>query len=176
MTGKRLKNRESPVDRVGFGASGSPARVPNPRNRARGQPCRRCRELLSDRYHREPPASSDSRPKPREAPSGRRSAGTLEHPLDQGRLDDRTRGGIGAVASVTITVSDMDRALDFYEDVLTFEKVSEVEVTGEAYKRLIGVFVLRMRVARMRLGDEFIELMEVMTPKRAAAPGRLAEQ
>jgi hypothetical protein len=49
--------------------------------------------------------------------------------------------------------------------VLTFEKVSEVEVTGEAYERLTGVFGLRMRVARMRLGDEFIELMEVMTPK-----------
>ena len=40
---------------------------------------------------------------------------------------------IDAVDSVTITVSDMDRALDFYEDVLTFEKVSDVEVAGDAY-------------------------------------------
>jgi catechol 2,3-dioxygenase-like lactoylglutathione lyase family enzyme len=79
-------------------------------------------------------------------------------------------GPIRAVDSVTITVSDMDRALDFYEDVLTFEKVSEVEVTGEAYERLTGVFGLRMRVARMRLGDEFIELMEVMTPKGRPLP------
>lgn len=77
---------------------------------------------------------------------------------------------IRAVDSVTITVSDVDRALDFYEDVLTFEKVSEVEVTGEAYERLTGVFGLRMRVARMRLGDEFIELMEVMTPKGRPLP------
>jgi catechol 2,3-dioxygenase-like lactoylglutathione lyase family enzyme len=77
---------------------------------------------------------------------------------------------IDAVGSVTITVSDMDRALDFYEDVLTFEKVSDVEVTGEAYEQLMGVFGLRMRIARMRLGDEHIELMEVLTPKGRPIP------
>jgi catechol 2,3-dioxygenase-like lactoylglutathione lyase family enzyme len=77
---------------------------------------------------------------------------------------------IDAVDSVTITVGDMDRALDFYEDVLTFEKVSDVEVTGEAYERLVGVFGLRMRVARLRLGDEHVELMEVMTPKGRPIP------
>jgi len=77
---------------------------------------------------------------------------------------------IDAVDSFTITVSDMDRALDFYEEVLTFEKVSDVEVTGEPYERLMGVFGLRMRVARMRLGDEQIELMEVLTPKGRPIP------
>jgi catechol 2,3-dioxygenase-like lactoylglutathione lyase family enzyme len=79
-------------------------------------------------------------------------------------------GLVDAVDSVTITVSDMDRALDFYEDVLTFEKVSDVEVTGEAYEQLMGVFGLRMRVARMRLGDQHIELMEVLTPKGRPIP------
>lgn len=79
-------------------------------------------------------------------------------------------GLIEAVDSITITVSDMDRALDFYEGVLTFEKVSDLEVTGEAYERLTGLFGLRMRVARLRLGDEHIELMEVMTPKGRPIP------
>jgi catechol 2,3-dioxygenase-like lactoylglutathione lyase family enzyme len=64
----------------------------------------------------------------------------------------------------------MDRALDFYKDVLTFEKVSDVEVTGEAYEQLMGVFGLRMRVARMRLGEERIELMEALTPKGRPIP------
>ena len=77
---------------------------------------------------------------------------------------------VRAVDSVTITVSDMDRALDFYTAVLTFEPVSDVEVTGEAYERLMGVFGLRMRVVRMRLGDEFIELTEVMTPRGRPIP------
>jgi catechol 2,3-dioxygenase-like lactoylglutathione lyase family enzyme len=75
-----------------------------------------------------------------------------------------------AVDSVSITVSDMDRSLAFYEDVLTFEKVSEVEVEGEAYEHLMGVFGLRMRVARLRLGDEEIELIEVMTPRGRPIP------
>jgi catechol 2,3-dioxygenase-like lactoylglutathione lyase family enzyme len=79
-------------------------------------------------------------------------------------------GPVEAVDSVSITVSDMDRSLAFYEDVLTFEKVSEVEVEGEAYERLMGVFGLRMRVARLRLGEEFIELIEVMTPQGRPIP------
>jgi len=39
-------------------------------------------------------------------------------------------GVVQEVDSVTITVSDIDRALAFYEDVLSFEKVSDVEVAG----------------------------------------------
>jgi catechol 2,3-dioxygenase-like lactoylglutathione lyase family enzyme len=75
-----------------------------------------------------------------------------------------------AVDSVSITVSDLDRSLAFYEDVLGFEKISEVEVEGDAYEHLMGVFGLRMRVARLRLGDEFIELVEVMTPRGRPIP------
>jgi catechol 2,3-dioxygenase-like lactoylglutathione lyase family enzyme len=82
----------------------------------------------------------------------------------------RADGPVEAVASVSITVSDMDRSLAFYEDVLTFEKVSEVEVEGDAYERLMGVFGLRMRVARLRLGSEFIELIEVLTPQGRPIP------
>lgn len=74
------------------------------------------------------------------------------------------------VDSITITVADMDRSLAFYEDVLTFEKVSDVEVTGEAYEHLMGTFGLRMRIARMRLGDEFIELMQVIAPEGRPIP------
>ena len=61
----------------------------------------------------------------------------------------------------------MDRAVDFYSRVLTFEKVSDTEVAGENFEHLEGVFGLRMRVVRMRLGDEFIELTEYLAPKAA---------
>jgi hypothetical protein len=64
------------------------------------------------------------------------------------------------VGAIGMTVSDMDTSVDFYSRVLSFEKVSDVEVTGEEYERLQGVFGVRMRVVRMRLGDEFIELTE----------------
>lgn len=74
------------------------------------------------------------------------------------------------VGPIGMTVSDMDASVDFYSRVLSFEKVSDVEVTGEEYERLQGVFGLRMRVVRMKLGDEFIELTEYLTPKGRPAP------
>src|SRR3989442_306781 len=39
-----------------------------------------------------------------------------------------------------MTVSDMDRAVNFYSTVLLFEKVSDVEVAGDEFERLQGVF------------------------------------
>ena len=41
---------------------------------------------------------------------------------------------IDGVDAIGITVSDMDRAVDFYSKVLTFEKVSDTEVAGENYR------------------------------------------
>src|SRR5437899_1606412 len=72
---------------------------------------------------------------------------------------------VDGVDAIGITVSNMDRAMDFYSKVLTFEKVSDTEVAGETYEHLQGVFGLRMRVVRMRLGDEYIELAEYLAPK-----------
>jgi catechol 2,3-dioxygenase-like lactoylglutathione lyase family enzyme len=74
------------------------------------------------------------------------------------------------VGAIGMTVSDMDASIEFYSKVLSFEKVSDVELTGEDYERLEGVFGLRMRVVRMRLGDEFIELTEYLAPKGRPVP------
>ena len=82
------------------------------------------------------------------------------------------QGIVSAVDSVGMTVADMDRAVEFYSKVLTFEKVSDVEVAGTEYEHLEGVFGLRMRVVRMRLGDESIELSEYLAPRgRPIPPG-----
>src|SRR5262245_36726244 len=77
---------------------------------------------------------------------------------------------VTAVDSIGLTVSDLDRSVEFYSNVLSFEKVSETEVEGPDYEHLQGVFGLRMRIARMRLGDEFIELTEFLAPKGRPAP------
>lgn len=78
---------------------------------------------------------------------------------------------IGAVAAVGMTVSDLDRAVDFYSRILGFAKLSEVELAGEPWEQLEGVFGLRMRVATMRLGDESLVLTEYLTPRgRPMAP------
>jgi catechol 2,3-dioxygenase-like lactoylglutathione lyase family enzyme len=72
---------------------------------------------------------------------------------------------VTGVDAVEITVSDMDRSVDFYSKVLTFEKVSDIELAGDAYEHLEGVFGLRLRVVRMKLGDESIELTEFLAPR-----------
>ncbi|NUO82298.1 VOC family protein [candidate division KSB1 bacterium] len=77
---------------------------------------------------------------------------------------------VSAVEAIGMTVSDMDRALDFYTKVLTFEKVSDVEVFGEEYEHLQGVFGVRMRVVRLRLGEESIELTDYLAPEGRPIP------
>jgi catechol 2,3-dioxygenase-like lactoylglutathione lyase family enzyme len=77
---------------------------------------------------------------------------------------------VKTVEAVGITVSDLDRSLEFFSKVLSFETVSEVEVWGTEHERLQGVFGLRMRVARMRLGGEFVELTEYLAPKGRPVP------
>ncbi len=77
---------------------------------------------------------------------------------------------VDGVDAVGITVSDMDRAVAFYSAVLTFEKVSDTEVAGDRYEHLEGVFGLRMRVVRMKLGDESIELTEYLAPRGRPIP------
>jgi catechol 2,3-dioxygenase-like lactoylglutathione lyase family enzyme len=79
-------------------------------------------------------------------------------------------GQVTAVDSVGITVGDMDRAVDFYSRVLTFERESDREVAGDEYERLFGVFGARLRVVRMRLGDERIELMQFLAPRGRPDP------
>jgi catechol 2,3-dioxygenase-like lactoylglutathione lyase family enzyme len=80
------------------------------------------------------------------------------------------QGLVRAVGAVGMTVGDMDRSIAFYSRVLDFEKVSDVEVTGPDWERLQNIFGLRMRVVRMRLGDETLELTEYLTPRGRPVP------
>lgn len=67
------------------------------------------------------------------------------------------------IESVGFTVSDTDKAIDFYTRVLPFEVVSDKEIWGEDFERLSGVFGARVRVVRLKLGNEFLELTEYLT-------------
>jgi catechol 2,3-dioxygenase-like lactoylglutathione lyase family enzyme len=77
---------------------------------------------------------------------------------------------VTSVDSIGMTVEDMDRAVDFYTRVLTFDKVSDVEVAGREVELLQGIFGARLRVVRLRLGDEWIELTEYLAPKGRPLP------
>jgi catechol 2,3-dioxygenase-like lactoylglutathione lyase family enzyme len=69
-----------------------------------------------------------------------------------------------------MTVGDMDRAVTFYSQVLTFEKISDTEVYGDEIEQLFGVFGARVRLVRMRLGNESIELAQFLAPRGRPIP------
>jgi catechol 2,3-dioxygenase-like lactoylglutathione lyase family enzyme len=77
---------------------------------------------------------------------------------------------VSAVDSVSLTVSDMDKAVDFYTQVLTFQKIADREVAGEDYEHVLGVFGLRLRAVRLRLGSEYIELVQFLAPRGRPFP------
>ena len=77
---------------------------------------------------------------------------------------------VQAVAMVGLTVSDMERSIGFYTGVLDFEKVSDDELVGEPYEQLHGVFGARLRVVRLRLGEEYLQLTEFLAPRGRPAP------
>lgn len=67
------------------------------------------------------------------------------------------------VDAVGITVDNMTDAVHFYTRVLPFQVVSEVEVAGGEYEMLKGVFGIRYRKVRLKLGTEEIELTDYLT-------------
>jgi catechol 2,3-dioxygenase-like lactoylglutathione lyase family enzyme len=71
---------------------------------------------------------------------------------------------------VGLTVSDMGRSVDFYTRVLGFTKVSDAEVTGSQYDRLAGVIGARLRVVRLRLGEELLQLTQYLAPEGRPFP------
>ena len=77
---------------------------------------------------------------------------------------------IDDVATVGMTVSNMDRAVAFYTGVLPFQRVSDVEIAGDSFERLQGVFGARARIVRLRLGSELVELTEYLAPRGRPIP------
>jgi len=73
-----------------------------------------------------------------------------------------------AVTSIGLTVSDIDRAVQCYREVLSFERVSELQADVATQAKLTGIPEARARVIRMKLGDEVLELTQYKAP-----PGRL---
>jgi catechol 2,3-dioxygenase-like lactoylglutathione lyase family enzyme len=70
---------------------------------------------------------------------------------------------VRGVESVAISVSSADRALDFYTQVLRFQKVTDAEVAG-------GAPEARARVVRLRLGEEALDLIEFRSPRGRPVP------
>ncbi len=83
---------------------------------------------------------------------------------------ERGAVGVRALVSVGLTVSDLERSIAFYTRVLGFDKVSQAERSGAAFDRLVGLRGARALVARLHLGDEYLELTQYLAPRGRPAP------
>ncbi|MEO8138353.1 MAG: VOC family protein [Gemmatimonadota bacterium] len=75
-----------------------------------------------------------------------------------------------AVPRIGLTVSDMERSLAFYTGTLPFTVEADTEVAGRSWEQLTGVFGVRLRIVRLRLGDERLELTEYLAASTSGRP------
>jgi len=75
-----------------------------------------------------------------------------------------------ALETVAIPVSDLDRSVAFYTGILDFTEDATAELSGAEYEKAFGVFGVRARVARLKLGDESIELTQFLAPEGRPYP------
>ena len=96
------------------------------------------------------------------------SSGLLGAWTRHARADDAPAAlGVGCIG---LTVSDADRASEFYMRVLDFRRELGTEVAGESWEKLQGVFGLRARTVRVRLGNECLDLTEYLAPRGRPIP------
>src|SRR5687768_17317854 len=83
---------------------------------------------------------------------------------------NETRVGARTVESIGMTVSNLERSKTFFPDVLSFTLEREFESAGREVELLTGVFGARTKTARLRLGQEAIELTEFLAPRGRPYP------
>lgn len=77
---------------------------------------------------------------------------------------------VSSVHTVGMTVRDMEKSLAFYTGVLPFVRTTDVELAGREYELMTGVFGARLRVARLMLGEEVLELTQFLAPQGRPIP------
>ena len=80
------------------------------------------------------------------------------------------------VGPVVMTVADMDRSLDFYSQVLNFQKVSDTERSGPEFDQLYGLSNAHIRAVDLKLGDDTIELLQFIGIAGALMPADVHQQ
>jgi len=71
---------------------------------------------------------------------------------------------ITGIHHTSFTVSNLDRSLAFYRDILGMELVVERDVTGDYMADLMGFENLHIRLVFLKIGEELLELIEYLSP------------
>ncbi|MFP6868484.1 MAG: VOC family protein [Nitrospinota bacterium] len=63
-----------------------------------------------------------------------------------------------------ICVSDMERSLSLYQELLGLEKVQDMIFEGEMIEKLLELKEPKFRIVHLKVGDDILELMEFIQP------------
>jgi catechol 2,3-dioxygenase-like lactoylglutathione lyase family enzyme len=74
------------------------------------------------------------------------------------------RVDLPVVRELALSVSDLDRSVAFFRG-LDFVPVDELYLSGPALEELVALPAAEVRVARLRLGSEHVELREFIAPR-----------
>ena len=72
---------------------------------------------------------------------------------------------IKGIFHTSITVDNLERSVLFYRDILGLELLFTREASGEAVSKSIGVENAHLKIAMFKVGDDFLELIEYVSPK-----------
>ena len=79
---------------------------------------------------------------------------------------------------IAVTVSDMDRSLKFYCDLLGLQPASEHDLAGETISRMAGKETVRMKVVRLLCPDTpgiHIDLQQYLEPQGKMSDSKLGD-
>jgi catechol 2,3-dioxygenase-like lactoylglutathione lyase family enzyme len=77
-------------------------------------------------------------------------------------MPNQTNVQVQGIRAIGLTVTNCDRSLNFYQEALGFELITDITVEGEDYSDLEGLTEAKIRIITLQLGDELIELMEYL--------------
>jgi lactoylglutathione lyase len=88
-------------------------------------------------------------------------------------MTDRARPAFSLSANhIGLTVTDLNRSIAFYRDLLGFHVAYERgEVTAEYMPRLVGIPGARLKIAGLDIPGLHLDLIEYLSPKGAAQAG-----
>ncbi len=74
------------------------------------------------------------------------------------------RAQVTATAHTGVTVSDIDRSIAFYRDVLGFEVTEKINCRGELFERVTGVPKAEIVIAYVKAPGHTLELLQYTSP------------
>lgn len=87
-------------------------------------------------------------------------------------------GSVNILDHVSVTVSDMDRSLAFYRDLLGLEEVERHRLEGEAISQMAGKPDVVMHVVRLQAPDTpgvLLDLQQYITPQGKLSDAQLGD-